>query len=145
MKRWKVIRHGVVFSGMIACSFVAGWWAHGHNFAKSRRIDFDFSKPYLIPIDRESASIAVSPASASFRVGDRIDIFAQVDDSLEPLILDAIVTRQTKTSFGMLLPSGGSALLAYARGNGLRLVYRLSKAPSDPVSLKQYQPERNRP
>jgi hypothetical protein len=140
MKRWELIRDGAIVAGMVACSFLAGWWAYGHDFSKSRHIAFDFSKPYLIPRDRESIGIKATPDTASFGVGDRIDIFVQLDDSLEPLIVDAVVTHQQKTSFGMLLPYGGRDLLAYARENGLRLVYRFSNATTDPINLEQSRP-----
>ena len=145
MKRWKLIREGAIVAGMVACSFIAGWWAYGQDFAKSRQIDFDFSKPYLIPRGHELIGMTPTPDTASFAVGDRIDIFVQLDDSLEPLIIDAVVTRQTKTSFGMLLPHGGRDVLDFARDNGLRLVYRLSNATSDPIALEQYRPETTQP
>jgi hypothetical protein len=139
MKRWKLIRDGMLVSVMVSCSFLAGWWAYGRDFANSRRIDFDFTKPYLIPRGHESIGTAPTPDTASFAVGDRIDIFVQLDDSLEPLIVDAVVTHQRKTNFGMLLPYGGRDLLAYARDKNLRLIYRLSIATTAPITLKQYQ------
>lgn len=140
MKRWKLIRDGVLVIVMVGCSFTAGWWAYGRYFANSRRVSFDFSKPYVIPRNRESIGTAPTPDTASFLVGDRIDIFVQTDNSIEPLILDAVVTHQRKTNFGMLLPHGGRDLLGHARDNGLRLVFRLSNSPTDPVILKPYRP-----
>ncbi len=145
MKRWKLVRDGAIVTVMVGCSFIAGWWAYGRDFANSRRINFDFSKPYVIPRDREAIGTAPTPDTAPFLVGDRIDIFVQLDDSLEPLILDAVVTHQRKTNFGMLLPYGGRDLLAYARDNGLRLIYRLSNATTDPIALKQYRPGTTQP
>ncbi|MCR9211541.1 MAG: hypothetical protein NXI28_25230 [bacterium] len=140
MKRLKLVRDGVIVTAMVGCSFIAGWYAYGRDFANSRRINFDFSKPFVIPRNRESIGTAPTPDTESFQVGDRIDIFVQVDDSLEPLIVDAVVTHQRKTNFGMLLPSGGRDLLAYARDSGLRLIYRLSNATTDPINLKQHRP-----
>jgi hypothetical protein len=125
---------------LVSGSFVAGWWTQGQGFASSRRITFDFSKPYLIPPDRESIGTSPTPETVSFVAGDRVDIFVQMDGSLEPLIVDAVVTHQSKSNFGMLLPYGGRDLLAYARDNGLRLIYRLSNATTDPITLKQYRP-----
>ncbi|MEM9369419.1 MAG: hypothetical protein AAGD07_25880 [Planctomycetota bacterium] len=141
MKRLKLIRDGVIVTTMIGCSFLAGWYAYGRDFASSRRISFDFSKPYVIPRDRESIGTAPTPDTASFQVGDRIDIFVQIDDSLEPLIVDAVVTHQRKTRFGMLLPYGGRDLLAHARDTGTRLTYRLSNATTDPITLSRYLPD----
>jgi hypothetical protein len=51
------------------------------------------------------------------------------------LILDAVVTHQTKTDFGMLLPYGGRDLLRHASDNGMCLIFRHSIAPSDPVAI----------
>ena len=77
-------------------------------------------------------------------MGDRIDIFVQLDGSLEPLIIDAVVTDQRKPNFGMLLPNGGYTLFDYARDNGLRLIYRHSIATTDPITLK-HRPETTQP
>jgi len=140
MKRWKLIREALIVTGMVACSFFAGWWSYGQDFANSRRVDFDFTKPYLVPRSREPISTTPTPDTASFAVGDRIDIFVQRDDAVEPLIVDAVVTHQTKANFGMLLPYGGRDLLDYARDNGIRLIYRHSIATTDPITLEPYQP-----
>ena len=141
MKKWKAIRESVLAIGMVCCSFIAGWFAYGHDFANSRRIQFDFSQPYVVPTGHEPISTAQNPETASFLVGDRIDILVQIDDSFEPLILDAVVTDQTKTRFGMLLPHGGRELLGFARVNKLSLKFRISSAPIAPITIKPHRPE----
>ncbi len=132
------LRDGLIVAAMVGLSFLAGWSAHKYDFANSRRINFDFSKPFIVPSGYEPIGTTPTPETASFIAGDRIDIFVDDGDTIEPLILDAIVTHQTKTNFGMLLPYGGHDLLGHARDNGLQLIYRYSVAPDDPVALKQY-------
>jgi hypothetical protein len=136
MKVLRAIRDAVVVTALVGLSFWAGWWAYGYDFLNSRRLTADFSKPFYVPLGYESLSTAATPETAPFAVGDRIDIFIVVGGVVEPLILDAVVTHQTPTNFGMLLPHGGRDVLIHARQIGLRLIYRPSIAPSAPVTIE---------
>lgn len=134
----KLIKDAMIVSSMIALSYLGGWWAFGVGFANSRQIEFDFSKPYIIPQGYEPMGTQPTLDTASFAAGDRIDIFVERSSIIEPLMLDVIVTRKTKTNFRMLLPDGGRELLAHARDSGLRLIYRRSIIPADPIAIKPY-------
>ena len=136
--RRQLLRDSLIVTGMVGLSFGGGWWAYGYSFANSRRITFDFSQPFIIPRTHESVGLTPRQETTSFLVGDRIDIFVQDGESIEPLILDAVVTGQTKTNFGMLLPYGGRVLLKHAMDSDLRLLFRLSNAPTAPVTLEPY-------
>ncbi|GAA4462059.1 hypothetical protein GCM10023156_45480 [Novipirellula rosea] len=134
----RFIRDIAIAACMVGVSFEAGWWAFAHSFADSRQVAFDFTRPYFIPHSHEAIGRTPTADTSSFSAGDRIDIFVQIDGKYEPLILDAVVTSQTKTNFGMLVPYGGRDLLAYARESGWRPIFRLSIAPTDPIVLKSY-------
>lgn len=131
------LRDGVVVVALLSLSFGAGWWGHQYHFANARRIDFDFSKPYFIPRGCESIGSRPTPATANFVTGDRIDIFCRDGVTTKPLILEAIVTSQTKWNFGILVPYGGRDLLHYANKNDLELTYRLTVAPPSDIPLKR--------
>ncbi len=132
------IRDCIFAACLVGGAFVGGWCAFVYSFASSRRVAFDSSRPHFIPHGCEAVVCTPAADTASISVGDRVDIFVEVDGKCEPLILDAVVTRQTKTSFGMLARYGGRNLLAYAKRNDWRLVIRPSIAFTDPIVIKSY-------
>jgi hypothetical protein len=136
--RRQLLCDGLTVAGMVALSFGSGWWASKYTFANSRRLTFDFSKPFHIPRTHDQIFLGLSPETANFLVGDRVDILAQDGDSIKPLIIDAIVTHQTKMNTVIISPFGTQSLLAYAKDHGSRIVFRRSIAPTAPVSLEHY-------
>ncbi len=134
----RLLRDTAIAACMVGVSFGAGWWAFAHSFSDSRQVAFDFTRPYYIPHSHEAIGRTPTADTSSFSAGDRIDVFVQIEGEYEPLILDAVVTSQTKTNFGILVPYGGRDLLAYARDNGWKPIFRLSIAPTDPIVLKSY-------
>ena len=137
MNRQRLVRDALVVSGLVTLSYSAGWFAFSFGFSASRQIDFDFSKPYVEPSGYGTISMPSSPATSSLVTGERIDIFVERFGSIVPLVLDVVVTSQTKTKLGMLAPYGTRELLRHADDNNWRLIYRRSITFADPIAITQ--------
>lgn len=135
----RTVRSILVAAVMVFC-FYAGWIAYGVQHRDPPRMIFDFSKPFRVPPTHVPFSQRPTAKTDPFVVGDRIDIFARVENRLQPLVIDAIVMQQTKRDFGMLLPGDGIGLLSNAMNQDLQLVYRPTVAVSDPIALEPYAP-----
>ena len=137
-KRGRIVRDCLIITVMVGTSYQAGRWSYGERLASSQSVDFDFRRPFRIPSGYESVGFKPIPETAHLRVGDRVDIFLQEGDEISPIIVDALVTDQSKRNFGLLVPLGGRTILSQAREYQLKLIYRPSIAPRGAIELEAY-------
>lgn len=134
-----LVRDVITAIALVGGSFFGGWLTFGRQHSHSRHVRFDFSKPFALPSSRsERILVHATPQTEAFAIGDRIDILVLIDGALQPLILDAVVTTNTKQIVELLLPAGGGALVSHARESGLQLRYRPTVATSPPVSIEAH-------
>lgn len=67
--------------------------------------------------------------NAEFTAGDRLDIFATIDNQAAPLVLDALVTQNSPTAITLLVNRDDFVTLYYTRELGLDLQYRQTIVP----------------
>jgi hypothetical protein len=115
---------------LIAAAFGCGWLSYGNHHARTRTFGLDFAAEYVIPSGFGTVSLLHTDDSTGFVPGDRIDLLIVNRGQLEPLILDAVVTRTTQSQFSVLVRPRDSAVISRVRERKYELVYRHSIVPS---------------
>lgn len=114
---------------LIATAFGCGWLAYGHHHSETRAFGYTVAAPFRAPRGFKPIGLPFTPSTAHFSAGDRVDLLIVIDGKPEPLILDALVTGNTKPNFGLLVQYGDSEIFLHVRQLGHEIVFRPSIVP----------------
>lgn len=133
----KRIRELLIGSLVVVSSFGLGWWAYERDRVKNLHVNFNFAQPFTASTRYEPLFIQSASGTAGHVAGDRLDILVEVDGVNEPLILDAVLTRQTKANLFLVVPPGGRSLVEYAEESGMRLKFRPTVTTTEPIKFER--------
>jgi hypothetical protein len=137
--RFRFILHAGLNIASIAAAFGCGWLAYGYQHSETRRFPYSVAAPFMAPRGYSSIGLLPSHATACFTAGDRVDLLIVVDGKAEPLVLDALVTGNTNTNFGLLVRYQDDELIRYILQLGRTIVFRSSITPREAEYTHDFQ------
>ena len=132
MKRLQTIGLQILLPlALLGLAYTAGWHAYSLWPATTPRLAGKIASTFAIPRGYTVISIAPTSQTGSCLAGDRVDVLANLDGDLRPVVLDALVIDNNQF-LALLIPVEREYVFSWEAANRTELQFRKTVAPDSP-------------